>query len=61
MNAANVNITTLIAGMLFMALGGMFLLDAAGVWSVHPFVIGPLVLIGLGMAIIAGSLTGKTA
>lgn len=61
MNAANINITTLIAGVLFMALGGLFLLDAAGVFSIHPFVVGPLVLIGLGLAIITGSLTGKTA
>jgi hypothetical protein len=60
-NTANINVTTLVAGLLFMALGTMFLLDAADVLSVHPFVIGPLVMIGLGLAIIFGSLADRTA
>ncbi len=61
MNAANIYFTSLIAGILFMALGGMFLLDAAGVWTVQPLVIGPIVLIGLGLAIIFGSLNRRVA
>ena len=61
MNASNLNMTTFVAGLLFMALGGMFLLDAAGVWSIHPLIVGPVVLIGLGLAMIAGSLARRSA
>lgn len=61
MNLARVNVTTLVAGVLFMALGGMFLLDAAGIWSVHPLVVGPIVLMGLGLAMILGSLARRAA
>jgi hypothetical protein len=60
-NAANINVTTFIAGLLFMTLGGLFLLDAAGIWSVHPLIVGPVVLIGLGLAMIAGSLVKRSA
>lgn len=61
MNAANLNVSTFVAGLLFMALGGIFLLDAAGVWSVHPLIVAPIVLIGLGLAMIAGSLVKRSA
>jgi hypothetical protein len=60
MNTANLNVSTFVAGLLFMALGGMFLLDAAGVWSVHPLIVAPIVLIGLGLAMIAGSLVKRS-
>lgn len=59
MNVSNIHIATLVAGVLFMTLGGMFLLDAAAVWSVPPLIVGPMVLIGLGLAIIAGSLSKR--
>jgi hypothetical protein len=56
MNTSEFHITTLVAGLLFVILGGAFLLDAAGVWSVHPLIVGPVLLIGMGVAIIAGSI-----
>lgn len=59
MRPSNLNFTGLVAGFLFMGLAGVFLLDHAGVWTVHPLVIGPILLIGLGVAIIAGSLARR--
>ena len=61
MTAANMNVSTFVAGLLFMALGGMFLLDAAGVLSVHPLIVAPVVMIGMGLAMIAGSLVKRSA
>lgn len=59
MRMSSFNVTTLVAGLLFVVLGGMFLLDAAGTWSVHPLIVGPVLLIGLGLAVIAGSFSRR--
>jgi hypothetical protein len=60
MTTSDFHVTTLVAGLLFVLLGGMFLLDAAGVWDVHPLIVAPVLLIGLGVAIIAGSMTRRS-
>jgi hypothetical protein len=41
---------SLVAGLLFAALGGLFLLDAADVLSVQARWVWPILLIGLGIA-----------
>ena len=61
MRTSTFNVTTLIAGLLFIGIGTLFLLDAAGVWDVDPWIIAPVRLIGLGIAFIAGSFNRRTS
>ena len=46
----------LTAGLLFIVLGAVFLLDRLEVWSVRPGIILPAVVIGLGVTLVLGAL-----
>ena len=46
----------LVAGVLFVVLGVLFLLDELDVWELDAALVWPLVLIGLGLAIGLGAL-----
>ena len=48
------NRTALIAGVFFIAAGVVFLLERLGVWDVSLRVLGPVLLITLGVAIVLG-------
>ena len=48
-----------IAGVLFVVLGVVFLLDALDVWDVEAGVVLPVIVIGLGLALLAGALRGS--
>lgn len=48
------NRTSLIAGLLYLALGAMFLADRLGYWEMRTRYILPLLLVGLGIAVLAG-------
>lgn len=39
-------------GVFFVLMGGVFLLEAAGVWDLGPAQVWPLLLIGLGVAVL---------
>lgn len=49
-----VNMTSLVSGVLFVALGVLFLLDRLGVIALSAGFVWPLLLIGLGVAVLAG-------
>ncbi len=51
-----VNLGSLIAGMVFIILGVLFLLDNLGVFEVSFAVVWPIVLIGIGLALLLGGL-----
>lgn len=44
----------LVAGLLFIALGVMFLADRLDFWTFRAVYVWPLLLIGLGLAVLAG-------
>lgn len=46
--------SALVAGVFFIAAGAVFLLERLGVWEVSLRVLGPVLLITLGLAIILG-------
>lgn len=46
--------SALVAGVFFLAAGAVFLLERLGVWEVSLRVLGPVLLITLGLAIILG-------
>ncbi len=46
-------------GVLFIVLGGAYLLDALDVWDAEARVVLPLLVIGLGLALLFGALTRK--
>ncbi|MBI4260915.1 MAG: hypothetical protein HY658_10155 [Actinobacteria bacterium] len=48
------NRTSLVAGLLFIVLGVLFLLESADVIDLRAVVVVPILLIGLGVAILAG-------
>ena len=50
------NMGSLIAGLVFIILGVLFLLDNLGVFEVSFAVIWPIVLIGVGLALLLGGL-----
>ena len=50
---------TMIAGLFFMIMGSLFLLDELNVIDLQAKVIWPAMLIGLGAAVVAGSLPGR--
>ncbi len=50
-----VDVTAAVSGALFVVLGGLFLLDQLDVIVVAPRLVWPLLLIGLGIAVLAGS------
>ena len=50
------NLGSLIAGMVFIILGVLFLLDNLGVFEVSFAVVWPIVLIGIGLALLLGGL-----
>lgn len=54
------HIPTLAMGVFFVLAGGAFLLEALDVWNLRVRHVWPLVLIGFGVAIVAGSLTRDT-
>ena len=47
------------AGVLFVVLGVVFLLDALDVWDARAAVVLPVLVIGLGLALLAGALRGS--
>ena len=47
------------AGVLFVVLGVVFLLDALDVWDTEAAVVLPVLVIGLGLALLAGALRGS--
>jgi len=46
----------IIAGLIFIALSGIFLLEALDVWDVRAVVPFGIMLVGIGVAIVAGAL-----
>lgn len=48
-----------IAGGLFVVLGGVFLLDALDVWDARAAIVLPVLVIGLGLALLSGALRGS--
>lgn len=51
--------TALVAGLLFVALGAVFLLESLDVIDVRTVIVLPVLLIGLGAAILAGGLARR--
>jgi hypothetical protein len=47
------------AGVLFVVLGFVFLLDALDVWDAEPAIVLPVLVIGLGLALLVGALRGS--
>ena len=56
MNVRSYDLASVIAGLLFVALGAVFLLDRLEVWEARLTVVVPLVVIGLGVALLLGAL-----
>ena len=56
MNVRSYDLASVIAGLLFVALGAVFLLDRLEVWEARLSVVLPLVVIGLGVALLLGAL-----
>ena len=54
MSDPGLNRSALVAGVFFIAAGAVFLLERLGVWDVSLRVLGPVLLITLGIAIILG-------
>ena len=54
MSDPGLNRSALVAGVFFIAAGAVFLLERIGVWDVSLRVLGPVLLITLGIAIILG-------
>jgi hypothetical protein len=54
MTDPGLNRSALVAGVFFIAAGAVFLLERLGVWGVSLRVLGPVLLITLGLAIILG-------
>ncbi len=49
----------LAVGVFFVLMGGVFLLEAAGAWDLGPAQVWPLLLIGLGVAVlVSGAVRG---
>jgi hypothetical protein len=46
---------TFVFGLLFVILGGAYLLDVMDVWDIRPIRLWPVVLIAIGIAIVAGA------
>ena len=56
MSRHDLDLTSLIAGLVFVLIGGLYLLDASGTVELEVKWVVPLALIGLGTAGLAGSL-----
>lgn len=54
MNETGIDRGTLITGFLFIVIGALFLLDRLDVWTVRAVYIFPILLIGLGLAVLFG-------
>jgi hypothetical protein len=54
MSDPGLNRSALVAGVFFIAAGAVFLVERLGVWDVSLRVLGPVLLITLGIAIIFG-------
>lgn len=52
--------SALVAGVLFIAAGVVFLLERLGVWDVSLRVLGPVLLITLGVAIVVGGRSDRS-
>ena len=50
------NPSGVVAGLLFIALGAVFLLDRLDVWNLRFEVVWPLVLVGVGVLVVLGAL-----
>ena len=56
MGTRSLDPTALVIGLLFIALGVGFLLDSMDVWELRAMVVVSLLVIGLGVAVVAGQL-----
>lgn len=54
MEPGDLDRTSIVAGIVFIVLGMLFLLERAGVLDVQPAYVWPLLLIGLGVAVLLG-------
>ena len=52
---SRVDVSGMVMGLLFIAIGAAFLLDRLGYWSVDARVLWPAVLIGLGVSVLVGA------
>ena len=59
MNARTINPTTTILGLVFVVLGGAFLLDQADVIALDMSYVLPALLIGLGLAVLVGAIAPR--
>lgn len=50
---------TFVAGLVFVVLGGVLLLDAVDLADIQPGILWPIALIGLGLAILATRTVGR--
>ena len=50
---------TFIAGMLFLLIGFVYLLDGLDVWTVQPGRIWPVILIAVGVMVVAGAVAPR--
>lgn len=57
MSDRSLNRSALVAGVFFIAAGVVFLLERLGVWDVSLRVLGPVLLITLGVAVLLGGRT----
>jgi hypothetical protein len=55
MNQNRFSMSALVFGLVFIALGTLFLLDELDVFDLNPVYVIPILLIGLGIGIIAGN------
>lgn len=56
MTRERVNPNGIVAGLLFIALGGAFLLDRLDIWDLRFEVVWPSVLVGAGILVVLGAL-----
>jgi hypothetical protein len=50
---------TFVAGVLFLVIGFVYLLEGLNVWTVAPSRIWPLFIIAVGVTVVAGALIGR--
>ena len=59
MRRFHLDATGMIAGLLFIAIGGTFVLDRLDIWTVDHRFVWPAVLIALGVAVLMRAMLGK--
>lgn len=61
MNGQRFHPTSMVLGLVFFGLGIAFLLDQLEVISLDAYYVLPILLVGLGLAVVAGALTSRTS